>query len=217
MKKFIITFLIICTVLCGCGNTNSSSDTLVDKMLAYNSIDSRVFTTTKGTEMYASSLEIENTDYSPRVVLTLNIGNTYIYEKAYNWCQMSIEERKADLKECGDMVVSYAKSEDWDNDYYLYVNVDSVYDGLSVVYDYEEDWLYVPDSEIIYMNMYEQFNTLNKWDLEDSQEGIDFLINNDLAYLKHNEVEYKHNILSGVYIHDGEFSKSIDDDEYTIY
>lgn len=65
--------------------------------------------------------------------------------------------------------------------------------------------------------MYEEFDTMYKKNLEKSQEGIDFLINNDLAYLKHNEIEYKSSIFSGVYIYDGEFHNSIDNNEHTIY
>lgn len=54
--------------------------------------------------------------------------------------------------------------------------------------------------------MYEKFNTFYKKDLEETQKGIDFLIENNLAYLKHNQVEYKSIFSYNVYINnDGEF------------
>lgn len=43
--------------------------------------------------------------------------------------------------------------------------------------------------------MYEKFNTFYKKDLEETQDGIDFLVDKNLAYIKHNQVEYE-NIFS---------------------
>lgn len=48
--------------------------------------------------------------------------------------------------------------------------------------------------------MYEKFNTFYKKDLEKTQDGIGFLVNNNLAYIKHNQVEYESIFSYTVYI-----------------
>lgn len=130
---------------------------------------------------------------------------------------MSIEERKSDLKECGDMIIEFSKSEEWDNDYYLYININQIYNGQDLVYNYETDSLYVPTTESIFMAMYEQFGTMYEKDLEEMDGGIDYLVNNNLAYLKHDEIEYKTPSPSGVSIYEGEFRNFIDFDECDVY
>lgn len=218
MKKLIISILTICIILCGCGS-NNTNNTLTDKFKEFHlDSESSVFYTSRGTEFVIGDFCKENTTYEPNVVLSLYLGNTDLHSKVYNWCTMSIEERKADLKECSEMVIEYAKSENWDNDYYLYINIYRPYNGQDIVYNYEEDFLYLPDTENIFLAMYEQFGTMSADDLEEMNGGIDFLINNNLAYLKHNEIEYKTPSPSGVDIYEGEFRSFVDfDGEYSIY
>lgn len=219
MKKKILALLIIAATssLLGCGQDTSSESTLTQNYIDYSNSGERVFYTSSGTEYVIDTLEKESTEFEPNVVYSLFIGNTEPDQKVYNWCTMSIEERKADLKECGDMIIEFAKNEKWDNDYYLYININQIYNGQDIVYNYETDSLYVPTTESIFMTMYEQFGTLYAKDLEKINGGIDFLINNNLASIKHDEIQHKTPSPSGVRIYEGKFDSFIDFGEYSIY
>ena len=217
MKKKILALLIVAATssLFGCGQDALNKGTLTQNYIDYSNSGEKVFYTSAGTEYVIDTLEKEATEFEPNVVYSLYIGNTAPDQKVYNWCTMPIEERKADLKECGDMVVEFAKSEEWDNDYCLYININQIYNGQDLVYNYETDSLYVPTTESIFMEMYEQFGTMHTKDLEEIDGGIDFLVNNNLAYLKHDEIEYKTPSPSGVRIYEGEFDSFIDG--YSVY
>jgi hypothetical protein len=179
----------------------------------------KVFTTSRGTEMVAWWLQKQDAA-APKVIFTIHIGasgdGSEIDKKQYDWIQLSVEDRKADLKECGDMVIEYAKNKKWSNNYYLYIATADLYGDCQVLYDYEADKIWIPNAEPIYKEMYEKFKTFNAKDLAETQEGIDFLLDNQLGYIKHNEIEY--NLISSydVYIHDGEFT-SYNREESTAY
>lgn len=65
--------------------------------------------------------------------------------------------------------------------------------------------------------MYELFGTMSKKDVAEMDGGIDFLVNNGIGYIKHNEIEYYKNIRGSASIYEGEFSISLDEDDYTVY
>lgn len=215
-KKLILIFLISlsCIFLCSC----SSKDDLKDNFISYynEQLNNHVFTTSLNTEMIIVDIKKENISQNPKVVLTLGLGNSDIAEKTYQWLQLSPDKRKADLKESGDMVVKYAQDNNWSTDYYLYVDVCQVYDGCSIVYDYEQDKIWIPNCENSFLEMYQKFGTFYKKELEENEEGVKFLVENNLAYIKHKEVEYSNNMSYTVFIQDGEF-KSYGEDESTKY
>lgn len=217
MKKYMLFLLLAITILflCSC---SSKDKNIKEDFINYNKeqLDNYTFTTSINTEIVIVNLEKENTSHNTKVVLTLAIGNSDIAKTTYQWLQLSVDERKADLKECGDMVARYAKDNNWSNNYYLYVNVCQVYDGCNIVYDYETNDIWIPNCEGTFLKMYEKFDTFYKKELEKKQEGIDFLIENDLAYIKHNQVEYNNSSSYNVYISDGEF-KSYGQDDSTKY
>lgn len=214
-KLLLIASLIgLSFAITACGNEETKSDPFREYHFGS---DNRVFQTSIGTEYVIDYMAKEENAHEPKVVYSLWIGNTEPAEKIYNWCQMSVEERKADLRECGEMVIDYTKDKGWDNDYYLYININSIYNGQNLVYDYESDSLYIPTTESIFMEMYEKFGTMSCRKLEEIDGGIDFLLNNNLAQMKHNEIEYKTLHLSGVQIYDGKFSNFIEFDECDIY
>lgn len=64
--------------------------------------------------------------------------------------------------------------------------------------------------------MYEKFGTFLEKTVAETQDGIDFLISNNLAYMKHNEVEFKKISSYDVYVHEDKFS-SYDKDQSTAY
>lgn len=206
-KKTVLfcTILLSC-LLCSC---SSKTDNLKSNFINYydKQLNNNTFITSTNKKMVIINLQKEDNSSSPKVVLTLEIGGeSSTNEETYQWLQLSIDERKSELKECGDMVVNYAKNNNWSNNYYLYVNVSQVYDGNSIVYDYEQNTIWIPDCEDVFFKMYNNFNTFNKKELEKTQKGIDFLIENNLGYLKHNQIEYYHVFAYNVYIQNGEFN-----------
>lgn len=215
-KKAILILLIVLSVitLCSC-----SSDTdLKDNFINYykNELNNKTFTTSTNKEIIIIDLEKENSS-NPKVIFTVCIGGeSSINDVTYDWLQLSPEERKSELRECGDMLVQYAKDNNWSNNYYIYVRLCQVYDGCDVIYDYEQDSIWIPNCEDTFVEMYEKFNTFYKKNLEESQDGIDFLISKDLAYIKHDQVEYNHTSSYSVYISDGKF-ESFNEEDSTKY
>ena len=213
----IVICLIILTNLCAC---NSSNKDLKSDFLNYYSdeFEKYIFHTPNGTEMYVVNLKKENTENNPKVVLDLIIGVTDD-ELKYQWLQKTPDERKNDLKYCANLVIDYAKANGWKNNYYLYIVADETSKsyGYDAVYDFEQDNLYVPNSENIIIQMYEQFGTLSTSKILETQAGTDFLLNNGFVTLKHNEIETQYHSRSyTVYISDGVFKESSKKDS-TVY
>ena len=175
----------------------------------------RVFTTSNGTEMVISELTKEDVHY-PKVLLSVEIGNTDFKNQIYQWITSPVNVRMDDYRECAEMVIKYAKNENWDNDYYLYVNTRNIYGSCDVVYDYEKDMIYIPNAENIYKEMYEQFGTFHAKDVAEADGGTDFIIDNNLGYWQHNELETKDVTSYSIFLHDGKFSE-YEKDKSTAY
>lgn len=214
-KAALMLFIILSAItLCSCSSKTDLKESFID--YHKNKLDNKTFTTSTNKEMIIIDLEKESSS-NPKVILTVCIGGeSSVNDVTYDWLQLSPEERKSELKECGDMLIQYAKDNNWSNDYYLYVNLCQVFDGCNIVYDYEQDDIWIPNCESTFIEMYKKFNTFYKKDLEESQEGIDFLVNKDLAYIKHDQVEYNHTSSYGVYISDGKF-ESFNEEDSTKY
>lgn len=211
-KKAILILSVVLSVitLCSCSSKTDLKENFVD--YHKNKLDNKTFITSTNKEMLIIDLEKENSS-NPKVILTVCVGGeSSVNDVTYDWLQLSPEERKSELKECGDMLIQYAKDNNWSNDYYLYVNLCQIYDGCHIVYDYEQDSIWIPNCENTFIKMYEKFNTFYKKDLEKSQEGIDFLVNEDLAYIKHDQVEYNHTSSYSIYISDGKFENYNEND-----
>lgn len=143
MKRKIHKILLLTSIvtvgvlfLCSCSK-KTSEEGLTDSFLEYSlgKTDgkcNRVFTTSNGTEMVVSELQKEDSS-SPKVILSVDIGNTDIKEKLYQWITSPVSVRMDDYRECAEMVIKYAKNENWNNDYYLYVNTRNIYGSCDVV------------------------------------------------------------------------------------
>lgn len=134
----------------------------------------------------------------------------------YQWLQHSHDERKTELRQCANLVIDFAKSEGWKNDYYLYVEITNIYDSCSIVYDYERDSIYIPNCEEVFIDMYKDFGTFSKKDLSETPTGKNFLIEKGLATIKHNEIEYNNIFSYTVFITNGEF-RSYGNDDSAVY
>lgn len=220
-EKISIIIPIIVCILCLCSCSKKTPDEkLTDSFLEYSlgKTDgkfNRVFITSNGTEMVVSELQKEDAT-SPKVILSVCIGNTDINEKLYQWITSPINMRMDDCRECAELVIQYAKNENWDNDYYLYVNTRNIYGSCDIVYDYEKDMIYIPNAENIYKEMFEQFGTFNVKDVAEADGGTDFIIDNNLGYWQHNELETKDVTSYSIFLHDGKFSE-YEKDKSTAY
>lgn len=136
------------------------------------------------------SIKKEQNSYYPMVVMKLMIDgmDENFYQNKYDFIKKSNDEKLDILRKAGDLLVEFAQSQEWDNNYYLYVDLYRVPEN-DYVYDYKDNVLYVPNDEELYVTMYEKFQTFDKDELTKSQEGIDFLISNKMAAYKHNELE----------------------------
>ena len=117
------------------------------------------------------------------------------------------QRQKDDLKEIGDKVVAYAKTNSWDNDYYLYVTF-SYGTTTQTIYDYETGKIYIPNVDNLYVEMYEQFGTFSDYEVEKLSDGTDWLASKGLGKYKHGEYENNSDALDSMYIwcYKGKFS-----------
>lgn len=226
MKRKIHKILLLTSIvtvgmlfLCSCSK-KTPDEKLTDSFLEYSlgKTDgkfNRVFTTSNGTEMVISALTKEDTHY-PKVLLSVEIGNTDFKNQIYQWITSPVSMRMDDYRECAEMVIKYAKNENWNNNYYLYVKTSNIYGSCDIVYDYEKDIIYIPNKENIHKEMYEKFGTYNVKDVAELDGGADFIIDNNLGHWKHNELETTYSTSYTVYMHDGEFSE-YGKDESTAY
>lgn len=213
MRKHMMRILILCcclgmVFLSGC---NSKNDDYKASFLSYyeNKLDKYTFYTADGTEMWVLDFEKEDVPHNARVVLSLVVGISND-EVKYQWFLKTPDERKAILRECSELVIDYAKANNWNNDYYLYINVDQTNEFSSCysIYDYEKDEVWIPDTENVYTDMYQKFATFSQSKIADMDGGADFLIENGFATLKHGELETNHATNSyKVFILDGAFKE----------
>lgn len=205
--------------LCSCSQ-NTAEEKLTDSFLEYtlgktDGKSNRVFATSNGTEMVVSELKKEDANF-PKVVLYVDIGNTDFKEKLYQWLTSPISKRMDDYRECAEMVIKYAKSENWDNNYYLYICTRNIYGDCDVIYDYEKDLIYIPNSENVYKEMYEKFGTFNVKNVAEADNGSNFIIDNNLGYWQHNELETNDATSYTIFLNDGKFSE-YEKDKSTAY
>lgn len=195
--------ILLCFLISSATTACGDKKTEREKFTSFLGEEGTVIRSKSGIDMCVISLDKENSS-NPKVVIQIS-PNENLYTLTYNWMCLTATEQKEDLKDFGDKVVSYAKEENWDNDYYLYVTFRC--SDISIVYDYEMDTLWIPNNIDTYKEMYEKFNTLAKSSLTETEEGKKFLVENNLATIKHNEVELFHSDMCyTVYISDGKFS-----------
>lgn len=208
----IVLVFLSSVLLCSCSSKNNLNDDFIS--FYEQQLDQKVYKTSTDQNFGISTLDKEKVSGHPKVVLKVSLGSgTKYQDEVYKWLRLSINERKADLRECAELVINYAQNNNWQNDYYLYVDLAYIYGGCNIIYDYEKDEIWIPDCENTFIEMYEKFNTFYEKDLEETQKGIDFLVDNNLAYIKHNQVEYRNIFSYTVYIdNEGNFNSFGEDD-----
>lgn len=200
-------------------NSSSASNSLRKELWEYYADileETNKYTADSGTAFYIFNLDKEDSSSNPRVVMELLLsGSTDATDRAkatYQWCKKSVDERKNDLRELGDLLITFAKDQNWKNDYYLYISVLTETD-LHVVYDYETQTLWIPTWEDTFQQMYEKFGAMSIETVTETEEGKEFVLDAGLAIIKHNELEKKQIFSYTVYIkNSGEFSSYGEDD-----
>lgn len=218
MKRYIV--FLICLSLCLFTSCSPKDENMIDSFISFHSETSRfndhkALISENGPKMTFLSLLKEQSSKNPKTVLTILISDKD--EEIYKWMQLPPDERKKELRSYGELVIQYARENKWDNQYYLYISVSYGYSS-HIIYDYEKDIIWIPNNESVFISMYQKFQTLNYTDLESIENGRQFLLLHDFAYLKHGEVEY--NLIDSGYnvfiSSDGEF-KSYSEKESTAY
>lgn len=191
MKKIAVALTLImafalCFAFIGCGEEEKTNQEEFAEYLGLSSQYGEI-ELKSGVKTHLYSLEKEN-GYQYRVWVGItNVANNN--DKAlYDWLKSSVSNKKTDLKEVGDKVVSFAKDKNWNNNYYLYVTFE--YDlNVQTVYDYETDKIYIPTCDKYFIEMYDNFKSCNDYAIKDMQGGADWLVSKGLGEYKHGEFE----------------------------
>lgn len=211
MKRYICSLLVLMmfvVVLSGCGDSNEKlSDEFCSHLKNYYEVtDSTQYQTmfkTDNIEFFGADIEVEKKDYGTYHIIA-TMGNIF-YPGNQIW-NISLDELKREMNVFAEAFIDFAKIKDLDNDYYLYVKI---YNSsmVSFVYDYEEDVLYLPQKYDLYCEMYSLFGTTSEYQISESEEGIEWLVQNGFGEVKHHEYESIYDFsFPGVYIDDnGEF------------
>lgn len=153
-------------------------------------------------------VEIEKRDWEYRIIATMS----WYGVNGEQFFDVSLQELKMEMNLFAEHFISFAKEQEFDNDYYLYINIDDIDFGF--VYDYETDTLYYPKHYKKLLEMYEKFNSVNDLEVAKTEKGKKWLVENNFGELKHHEYESNHKFSPTVYIDEkGEFS-SFSLDEY---
>lgn len=149
-------------------------------------------------------LERESRDYAPRVVLS---WLTWMQNPQYAADSAQVRQ---DFRYLGDLVVTYADSSGWRNDYYLYVT-GSHAPSWGFTYDYETGELYAPQNYSLLKRLVREFGTLDFEAITSTEAGRDLLIKHGMAEVRHGKLEHTIDWLvaftaeKSVHISDGEF------------
>lgn len=180
-------------MLTGCGDSNEKlSKEFVEHLKGYydvvddNTKRDITFKSNK-LEFFGCRLEVEEKEYGKYHIVAV-MGN-YMNPRDQVW-KLSLEELRNELHFFAEAFIDFAKSKNMDNEYYLYVRTfDSLQTGF--VYDYEKDLLYLPEKYDLYCEMFEKFGTAYEYEVCKTEDGVQWLVDNDFGEVKHHEYESK--------------------------
>ncbi len=204
MKKIFVLFMITVSILVfiACSSNNEENISQFQKYITDNNITLSL-PSKLNTEIL--SVDIENR-YNPRIIINIKNENEIEY-------LLDTTMALNDFKYIGDLYVDYAKSTKQSNDYYLSIMLDQF---SPIIYDYEEQCLYLQKNYMQYVNLYKEFGTTDINQIEKKDRGLDYLVDNGFGTMKHNEFErmvdwpdYKPFINKGEYDEIGSSLKSI--------
>lgn len=199
MKKLLPIVLALMILLTACGASSSNSfNNYLDESDTYSN---RLLPS--GATIKSFDLQRDDDQYYTVLSFTPYFDDSNIYA----WAALAPKVQKEDMEYIAEMVIDYATSKEWDNDYYLYIT--SGTGSVSFVYDYEAGTLFYPPNIGILRFMYKEFDTMDAKELLEKEHGEDFLVKYNMAEIKHKKLELVTSTPScTVGINDGKFSHS---------
>jgi hypothetical protein len=151
------------------------------------------------------SLQKESNERHPRVVLA------WFYEGPVEYF-LSLSKSEQDLRFLSEIVIQFADSVAWNNDYYLYVQMWHSESSLRIVFDYEKDTFYFPNNLPLLRQTISLFHTINPMEILEMNGGERFLNQAGVVSVRHKKSEIdttawksKFGADKAVFVHDGEF------------
>ena len=186
-----VVLLFVSTTLCGCSGNGVE---LKDSFLSYykDEFIDNIIELPSGFKVSIFKVNKEKTNSNPHIivdVLLANDNNAERDKEMYEWLKMDDGDKKADLKYIGEKYIEFSKSKKWSNNYYLYTAMFDTTLG-QCLYDYENSSLRNPKMQDLFIEMYEEFKTMNENEVAETPKGQKFLIDNEVAELKHGELEW---------------------------
>lgn len=204
MKKMLFA-LCVAILLAGCSAENRSIEDDFVNFLG----EEGILELPSGYGIFKSLIgaEIEGADTDQRVIVSLDLLMDSEHEADSDYfVAHELNVIKSDLKVVGEKFIEYAQSAEMENDYYLYVE-----QGIDkkIVYDYEEDTLYVPKNYGSYKAIYQAFDSTDIDKISNTEKGVKFLVALGFGEIKHGVFERDLNFSrddgTGVYIYEGTF------------
>lgn len=219
MKKVLSLLLAVCLVLSltACANdTDNTDDKMQDLFKEYLSTnvsndEHRAYIEIDNLNLFVSmtNVEIEKKEGEYRIIADMG----YVSDEGEIF-NNPLQDLKYEMNQFAEYFITFAKQQELDNDYYLYVTC-YCENALEFVYDYEEDRLYYSKHYDDFLKMYNKFGSIDFDAVASTENGKNWLVENGFGETKHHEFErYSWTITHpSVYIYEGEFY-SRDLDEY---
>jgi len=153
-------------------------------------------------KMNAQFLLLENENNFVLATFAYSTNNNN--DTLYKWITCSIEAKKSDMKFLGDKVVEFGKSQNWHNDYKLYIKFHYEDIDICVNYNYETNEIYIPLCDGTVQHIYQKWNVYTENEVTQLDGGADWLVEYGLGEYKNGEYKSK-NLLNSmsVSIQDG--------------
>ncbi len=220
MKKVLSLLLAVCLVLSltACANSTDNTDNKIQELFkeylstnlsndehrAFIEIDNLNFLVS------ATNVEIEKKEGEYRIIADMGFIND-----VGQILDNSLQDLKNEMNQFAEYFIAFARQQELDNDYYLYVSFGAS-DIHDFVYDYEENRLYYPKYYDKCLKMYKKFDSIDTDEIAKTEFGKNWLVENGFGELKHHVFEENHWDLDFPFVYidkNGEFS-SYNLDEY---
>lgn len=213
MKRILVVLLAVFFILnlTACSNRGNNTEVNLKDLFVEHLISELPTDASKiileDLQLYGNTidLELEEREYNYRIIVTMCDGYSPKDEQFFN---VTLQDLKNKMNLFAEHFITFAKKLELDNDYYLYVYIETI--DFNFVYDYEQNKLYYPERYDELLEMNTKFGTVNDDEVAKTTHGKQWLVENNFGVIKHHEYEKK-------YFYDDPFISIDSDGKFVAY